>query len=145
MLFRSRQWDDAISHFNQSLKLSPTAHAHNNLGMALANIGQLEEARRHFEIAVQLNPRYADALNNLGMWHRVQGQWEPAADYFQRAVDLGSVQHISFDNLVLARVALGQESQAISLLSRKTGLSPQDPRIMDILQGYRRMLPGPSR
>ena len=42
------------------------AEAHNNMGLALANIGRLQDAIEHYKQALRLKPTYAEARNNLG-------------------------------------------------------------------------------
>ena len=39
--------------------------AHNNLGVALANEGRVDEAIREFSEALRIQPNFADARNNL--------------------------------------------------------------------------------
>ena len=41
------------------------AHAHNNLGVALAGVGRLDEEIEHFAAAARLNPGSASAKRNL--------------------------------------------------------------------------------
>src|SRR6185436_14833092 len=38
----------------------------NKLGIAHHQMQLLDEARKHYEQAVRLNPRYSEAINNLG-------------------------------------------------------------------------------
>jgi Flp pilus assembly protein TadD len=58
---------DAAASFPQALQLKPDdAEAQNNLGIALAQQGRLDEAAACFQQAVRLKPDYPDAHNNLG-------------------------------------------------------------------------------
>jgi len=41
--------------------------AHNNLGMALVQLGRVQDAIGHYEQALRIKPDYAMAHNNLGM------------------------------------------------------------------------------
>lgn len=61
--------DEAISHFEASIRLQPDyPQAYNNLGIALARIpGRLPEAISYLEAAVRIEPDYAEAQNNLGI------------------------------------------------------------------------------
>jgi Flp pilus assembly protein TadD len=43
------------------------ADAHNNLGVALRDLGRPAEAEQSYREALRLRPNYAEAHNNLGM------------------------------------------------------------------------------
>lgn len=51
-----------------------TPMAHHNLGCALRSEGQLDEAIRHFEIALQLKPDYAAASRNMARTVQLKAQ-----------------------------------------------------------------------
>jgi Flp pilus assembly protein TadD len=42
-----------------------SAEAHNNLGIALASLGEIEGAIDHFQQALRLQPAFVDAQQNL--------------------------------------------------------------------------------
>jgi Flp pilus assembly protein TadD len=49
-----------------AIELMPdSAEAHNDLGVALASMGQVDEAADHFRRAVELQPEFAEARRNL--------------------------------------------------------------------------------
>ena len=51
----------------KALEIKPDyAEAHNNLGLALASRGQVDEAIAHYRKALEIKPDYAEAHNNLG-------------------------------------------------------------------------------
>jgi len=61
-----RKFDEAIRHFSEVTRLSPTdSMAEANLGAALAETGNLTEARRHLERALRLDPQNTLAAENL--------------------------------------------------------------------------------
>ena len=56
------QYDDAIEHYTEALKLNPQmAAAYNNRGVAHDNKGDFERAIVDYTKAIELNPNYADA------------------------------------------------------------------------------------
>jgi tetratricopeptide (TPR) repeat protein len=55
------------------LALNPAvADAHNNLGVALASLGQIDEALAHFRAALAIRPDYTDAQENLNLVLQMQ-------------------------------------------------------------------------
>ena len=52
----------AAAAYEDALELEPRPEIHLNLGRALAMAGDPEEARRHFRIAMRLDPRLAAAV-----------------------------------------------------------------------------------
>jgi len=40
-------------------------YAHNNLGYAYARIGRIDEAKKQFETALKLDPKYENAKKNI--------------------------------------------------------------------------------
>jgi len=50
----------------------------NDLGLALAAKGQLDEAIENYHKAIQINPNYSHALNNLGVALAAKGQLDEA-------------------------------------------------------------------
>ena len=56
----------AVERFREALQFKPAyADAHNNLGIALASQGHLEDAMKEWEEALRLNPALAGARQNL--------------------------------------------------------------------------------
>jgi type II protein arginine methyltransferase len=61
---------------------------HNNFGVVLNALGEIDAAEAAFARALALKPDYAEALNNLGSIHRLAGRIEQAVDSFRQALDL---------------------------------------------------------
>jgi spermidine synthase len=62
----SRRYVDAEARLREAIDLMPdSAEAHNDLGVALASMGRVEEAAQHFQRAIQLEPGFAEARRNL--------------------------------------------------------------------------------
>ncbi len=52
--------EEAIGYYEKALKLDrDNAVTHNNLGLALADIGRDQEAIGHFQEALKIDPYYA--------------------------------------------------------------------------------------
>ncbi|MHC5017705.1 MAG: tetratricopeptide repeat protein, partial [Planctomycetota bacterium] len=64
------------------------ARAHNNLGIALATTGQLDEAIDCYRHAVHIDPKYASAYNNLGIALAATGQLHEGLLATEKALEL---------------------------------------------------------
>jgi protein O-GlcNAc transferase len=80
---------EPIAHYRQALALKPDlAVAHNNLGVALRDLGKPEEAAASLRRALQLNPEYVDAHANLAIALMQRGQDVEAIASWRRAAQL---------------------------------------------------------
>ena len=113
---RARPACRAVSSFRRALQSRPGfAVAHNNLGVSLRELGQLDEALSQFRQAVEVGPDSAAARTNLGLLLLDRGQPEAALPHCREAVrlqpdmaalhhNLGNVLH-KLGRLVEARAA----------------------------------------
>ena len=113
------------------------ADAHHLLGLALSTVGQHEEAVQQFDRALELNPRYVDALLNRAVTLNELGRYDEAADAFGAAQRLGGVDHTGFEAPVASRLAnlhaelgeayveAGGARQAIEQYERAAALRPE--------------------
>ena len=64
---QSRMYADIETLYRTTIDRNPDCWmAHNNLGNALADRGQVDEAIAHYQKALEIKPDYAEAHNNLG-------------------------------------------------------------------------------
>lgn len=79
---------EAIEHFEQALALSdePKPGVHLSLGWAKQEEGRLDEARVHYEKALELQPDSAAAHLNIGGLAEEQGRMEDAEAAFRTAM-----------------------------------------------------------
>jgi tetratricopeptide (TPR) repeat protein len=83
---RPEMLPQAAENYRQVLELAPDwVEAHINLGVALYQMGRIEEARAEFSSAVQLDPWNGISRYNLGCVLEEQGQIEEAIDELRRA------------------------------------------------------------
>lgn len=64
LLLLLNQPEQARPHLEAALRYTPSADTLNNLGVALAQLGETESAQVHFKKALALFPAYADAIAN---------------------------------------------------------------------------------
>ena len=86
---QSRLYAGFETLFRTTIARNPTCWmAHNNLGIALAERGQVAEASEHFRQALAIKPDHAEAHNNLSVALLKQGQVEDAIAHAQTALKL---------------------------------------------------------
>ena len=100
-----------------------------NCGWALMKLGRLDEARGHFESALEFFPRFGSALLNLGILEEKQGHRLAAIEAFERSLKsrrLGpSGRAEAHFRLGEIYVALGRRDQAISHFRSAAQAAPQ--------------------
>jgi len=98
-------WRNNITLFKKAVEVNANNYlAHINLGGALAEQGNIEEAEKHFSRALQLNPRSAVAHNDLGNILQQQGKLEKAIDHFYESLHRDpnlSETHFNLGNALL--------------------------------------------
>jgi tetratricopeptide (TPR) repeat protein len=65
-----------------------SAEEHYNYAVALINLRDLGTARRHLEVALQMEPRADHVHYALAVCHALSGDSQPAYDSLKRAIDL---------------------------------------------------------
>jgi Flp pilus assembly protein TadD len=108
------------------------------LGLALNEIGRLDEAQAALAEAVKLDPQFARAWYNLGLAYSAQDKVEPALDALLRAesLDVRSPQIPYARATILAR--LGRRDEARRAAQRALELQPSFPAAADLLRALAR-------
>ena len=93
-------------------------------GKAASAKGNPSVALDHFEKAIQLDPKFADALNDIGVTYAALGQLQQAADHFQKAIDLVPDHPAAAANLSIALCKLEHYREAGAMARRALRLDP---------------------
>jgi len=110
---RSSIYRDEITLWLDTVAKSPAkARTHNGLGDAFQKAGRLDDARTHFEQAVEIDPNYTDALFNLSVIYNTQGRSGEALQLLERALALDPSHHLARFSLAMLYYDRGLMAEA---------------------------------
>ncbi|MCC7178030.1 MAG: tetratricopeptide repeat protein [Acidobacteria bacterium] len=95
-----------------------------NLGSTFHEAGRYDEAVRHYERAVALEPDYAPAYNNLGVTLRAQGRVDAAIAAYEKGLALEDDYPDLHYNLANALLELGRADEAAAHLRQSLAGEP---------------------
>lgn len=107
-LARLGRFDEAISHYQQCIKSSPSSEYWNNLGKALLNAGKYQDAIEAFSRVIEKN-RWPDAFFHQGLAYRSLGMLEQANNQLTEAIKINPKY----------REALNERAHILEALDRK--------------------------
>ncbi|MCC6904662.1 MAG: tetratricopeptide repeat protein, partial [Anaerolineae bacterium] len=103
----------------------------NDLGFALTMLGDLKEARRHFERSLRISQSLSDpsseaaALNNIGALLEREGRYGDAEEYYRRSLSL--------------RETMGIREDIVETLNNVAGVLYRQKRWDDALSSFQRV------
>jgi tetratricopeptide (TPR) repeat protein len=113
VLSKAKRLDEAIGYYRAALALRPEATVHNNLGVALDDKGQGDEAIRHYREAFRIDPKNAIVRFNLGIALYLKGNLDEAVNHCREAVRLAPKNSRAHTNLGMALCAKGRLDEGI--------------------------------
>ena len=133
-------WKNSVALFGRTVAVTRGNYIiEEDLGVALAKIGALEEGRAHLAEALRIKPNNASVHYNLGLWLAMEGKPAESAAQYREAIRLRPNYPKALNNLawMLAtnpdpRLRNGEE--ALQLARRATDLTGgNDPGTLDTL------------
>ena len=119
----------AIEAYRQSSLRS--AATWNKIGVAYHHLFALEEARKNYQMALTLNPRYPDALNNLAAVYHGERKYKKAEKTYKRALKYGPNQRIAISYCLAKAYAMaGKNEQALIYLRKAMDAGFNDRRLL---------------
>lgn len=73
-----KQYADALDYYHAAIKKAPTAAVWNKEGITQLQLGRHKDARKSFERAIKLDPKFGEAYNNLGAIYYIVGAQQEA-------------------------------------------------------------------
>jgi tetratricopeptide (TPR) repeat protein len=112
----------AIEAYRQSTLRS--AATWNKIGVAYHHLFALEEARKNYQMALTLNPRYPDALNNLAAVYDGEHNYKKAEKTYKRALKYGPNSAVAYRNLGTAYFGEGNYKEGAKAYRKALELNP---------------------
>ena len=117
-----------MAHFEKALKIDPGyVLAHNNLGLALAGRGRIDEAMAQYGKALAIKPDYAEAHVNLGLALTAR-RIDEAIEHYRKALEIKPDYAEAHANLAIALTATDGSTKRSSITKRPWQSSPTTPR-----------------
>lgn len=98
-----------------------------NDGQQLAEQGKLEDAKRLYLQAVELDPGFCDAMDNLGRLLRSQGKVDEAISWYKRSIEVLPNNNVAHQNLAVAYTIQGKMSDAATEYQILVHIDPDNP------------------
>ena len=118
-------WQNSITLFQHTVKVTNDNHfAHNNLGVALARGGRLDEATYHYSQALRIKPDRAEVHNNLGNALAAQENVDRAVGHYYQALEIDPNNARAYNNLGNLLANQGKTEEAINHYTEALRLEP---------------------
>jgi tetratricopeptide (TPR) repeat protein len=126
-LLENGRLEGAVEQFRQVLKVSPgAADVHNNLGVALGRLKQIDEAIEHLKQSLTLNPDLVEACDNLALLYLDCQEWEQAAKLFEQVIKVRPHSAEAHLRLATAYRSARKLDEAVAELQEAIRLRPDD-------------------
>lgn len=84
---RNLVWETTVAFWEDNVKKAPNkARAHNNLGVALSEVGRFTEAIKCYERAIALDKAYSDPLSNIAVAYSMINENDKAIEALKGAI-----------------------------------------------------------
>ncbi len=118
-------WQDSETLWNHALACTTDNHvAHINLGNALLQKGQVENAIVQYQEVLKIQPNYADAHYNLGNALLKKGAVDESIDQFQQALQINPTIAEACINLGNALLQKGRVDEATAQFEQALQINP---------------------
>jgi tetratricopeptide (TPR) repeat protein len=97
----------------------------NKIGIAYHQMLELELARKHYERALKLDPKYSEAINNLGTVYYAKKNYRRAVSYYNRALKIKPTSASIYSNLGTAQFARKKYKEAAESYEKALSLDPE--------------------
>lgn len=111
-------WGDQVRFYTHTLKYADAARLHNNLAMAYAERGQLDEAIRAYQAALERGPDYPQIYHNMANAYAELKEYEYAREWYEKALETDPGFYFTYLQVIKMYVELGEFETAHEYLDR---------------------------
>ncbi len=123
LLMARGEYAAAITAYQQSNLKS--AIVWNNIGMAYHHLYSLDQARKAYQQALVLNPRFAAASNNLAAVYYAQHEFKVAEHWYKKALKHSSESAVIYCNLGTAYFAEDKFKKGVKMYQKAFSIDEQ--------------------
>ena len=122
---RSWAYENEETLWTDTLSKNPNCWiGYNNLGNALLQKGQVDEAMGRYQRSLEINPDNAEAQYNLGNALLQKGQMDQALAQFKKALEIKPNYVQAHDNLGIVLATKGREDEGIAEYEKALEINP---------------------
>jgi tetratricopeptide (TPR) repeat protein len=132
-------FQSAITLYNQSIELCPTAEAHTYRGWAYRYLGRIDDAIAECMRAIEIDPSFGNPYNDIGAYLMARGEADAAVEWFEKAKRAARYEprHFPYMNLARLYADKGLVMKAITELEGALRLQPGDPACLEMIERLR--------
>ncbi len=122
-----KYWQNSKTLFKRVIDVSPDAwYMHSNYANFLKDEGKVDEAIKHYLIAIQLKPDFAEAYYNMGNAFRKIDKLDEAVACYEKAIKLKSDFADAYSNLGMVFAQMQRRDEALAQFNKALELKPND-------------------
>jgi tetratricopeptide (TPR) repeat protein len=118
-------YNDLVTFYTKTLAKNPACWmAHYNLGIALQDHGETDQAITHYRQAIELRPGYAEAHYNLGRLLAEKGEFNDAIKHYEATLAINPADAEAHNNLGATLFQAGRVDDAIAHYQEALAVRP---------------------
>ena len=115
----------AISGYYHIIGLdNKNKEAYNNLGTVFKSTNDLDESKKNFTKALDIDPNFVDALTNLGNLYFELNDYENSINYLTKSLKINNKNALAHYNIGLVYQSIGEHKKSINHLKKVLELNP---------------------
>jgi tetratricopeptide (TPR) repeat protein len=122
ILMARKMYREAVEIYQTGPRSSPVLA--NKTGIAYHQQMDLESAKKQYERAIKLDPRYSEAINNLGAVYYARKSYRRAIGQYKKALRINPDSASFLSNLGTAYYARKQDKEATLMYERALEIDP---------------------